>query len=254
MKQILLISLLFFGALLNAQVGINTATPVNRLDINGDLNVRKEIRIGASAATKGSSGPKGTLFHNNANLNVNDWKDVKVADGMGSMSLFSMTTVFDKVGARFSGDNGSTSPYAEDLDYNTNWTVLTGTVSKFSITNAINKVTFTFQTTAQKTINPNSNTTNANASISFACGIFVDDKLKAVRTDVVLGGDGTNKIFNLNATLTNLPQKKDYNVKAACVKRNLNSGTLGIGRAVNTTFLNADMSQSVLTTSVLQPF
>lgn len=247
MKQILLINLLFFGVLLNAQVGINTATPVNRLDINGDLNVGKEIRIGASAATKGSSGPKGTLFHNNANLNVNDWKDVKVADGMGSMSLFSMTTVFDKVGARFSGNNGSTSPYAEDLDYNTNWTVLTGTVSKFSITNAVNKVTFTFQTTAQKT-------DNTNASISFACGIFVDNKLKAVRTDVVLGGDGTNKIFNLNATLTNLPQKKDYSVKAACVKRNLNSGTLGIGRAVNTTFLNEDMSQSVLTISVLQPF
>lgn len=252
MKQILLISLLFFGALINAQVGINTATPVNRLDINGDLNVGKEIRIGASASTKGSSGPKGTLFHNNANLNVNDWKDVKVADGMGSMSLFSMTTVFDKVGARFSGDNGSTAPYAENLDYNANWIVLTGTVGKFSITNDSNKVTFTFQTTAQKTVN--GNTTNANASISFACGIFVDDKLKAVRTDVILGGDGTNKIFNLNATLTNLAQKKDYNVKAACVKRNLNSGTLGIGRAVNTTFLNEDMSQSVLTTSVLQPF
>lgn len=250
MKQILLINLLFFGILLNAQVGINTSSPVNTLDINGDLNVRKEIRIGASEASKGSSGPKGTIFHNNANLKVNDWKDVKVADGMGSMSLFSMTTVFDKVGVRFSGDNGSTAPYAENLDYNTNWVALSGTAGVFSITNTTNKVTFTFQTTAQKTVARG----NSNGSISFACGIFVDNKLKAVRTDVILGADGTNKIFNLNATLTNLPPKKDYSVKAACIKRNLNSGILGIGRAVNTQYLNEDMSQSVLTTSVLQPF
>jgi DhnA family fructose-bisphosphate aldolase class Ia len=75
-----------------------------------------------------------------------------------------------------------------------------------------------------------------------------------VRTDVLLGGEGTYKIFNLNATLTNLTPKNNYSVKVACTKRNLNAGTLGIGTAVNTTFLNSEMSQSVLTTSVLQPY
>jgi hypothetical protein len=108
-------------------------------------------------------------------------------------------------------------------------------------------VTFNFQTTAQKT-------GNGNASTSFACGIFVDNKLRAVRTDVIIGGDGTNKIFNLNATLANLTPKNNYTVKAACTKRNINSNTLGIGRAVNTTYLNSDMSESVLTLSVLQPY
>lgn len=251
MKKIFLLNLLVLGFLLNAQIGIKTATPVNTLDINGDLNVNKDIRVGGSDAAKGSSGVIQTIFHNNSALTVNDWKSIKIADGQGSMSLFSMNTVSDKTGASFSGNNGSTSPYPEDLTITSNWVVLPGAVDVFSITNAENKVVFTFQTTAQKTVNGNS---NANASISFACGIFVDDKLKAVRTDVVLGGNGTNKIFNLNATLSNLALKSNYTVKAACIKRNLNSGVLGIGRAVNTTFLNADMSQSVLTTSVLQPY
>lgn len=252
MKKLLLINLFFLAIFANAQVGINTATPVNTLDINGDLNIRKEIRIGASSATKGTAGAKGTIFHNNASLNVNDWKNVKVADGMGSMSLFSMNSTFDKIGAGFTGNNGAISPYPENMDITANWTVLTGTITTFSVTNTTNKVTFTFQTTAQKTVN--ANTPNANASMSFGCGIFVDDKLKAVRTDVLLGADGTNKIFNLNATLTNMDIKNGYTVKVACTKRNLNGGTIGIGRAVNTEFLNSDMSQSALTTSVLQPF
>lgn len=116
-----------------------------------------------------------------------------------------------------------------------------------TLTNTVNKVVFTFQTTAQKT-------NNTTASSGFACGIFVDDLLRAVRTDVLIGTEGSYKIFNLNATLTNIPIKNNYSVKAACTKRNLNSGTLGIGTAVNDNFLNAAMSQSVLTTSVLQPF
>ncbi len=240
-------SSLLLTALCSAQVGINTDTPVNMLDVNGDLNVRKELRTGGTDLVKGSAGEAGTIFHNDSDLMTNDWKNIKVADGLSSMSLFSMNTVEDKGGATFSGSNGSTSPYAVDMTLNSSWTVLPGAVDTFSITNATNKVTFTFQTTAQKTA-------NGNSSISFACGIFVDNRLKAVRTDVLLGGDGTNKIFNLNATLTNLTPKNNYSVKAACTKRNLNSGTLGIGKAVNTTYLNADMSQSVLSTSVLQPY
>ncbi|MBT2621778.1 MULTISPECIES: hypothetical protein [Chryseobacterium] len=247
MKKIFLVTLLLAIGLSNAQVGINTTTPVNTLDINGDLNVNKELRTGGTDAVKGSAGNAGEIFHNNSDLLSNDWKSIKIADGQGSMALFSINTVSDKVGATFSGANGSTAPYTENVALDATWTVLAGAVDTFSITNATNKVVFTFQTTTQKT-------TNANASISYACGIFVDNALKAVRTDVLVGGDGTNKIFNLNATLTNLTPKNNYSVKAACTKRNLNAGTLGTGKAVNTAFLNDDMAQSVLTTQVLQPY
>ncbi len=247
MKKLLLITNLLITFLYNAQVGVNTTTPVNMLDINGDLNAGKELRTGGTNTVKGSAGAAGTIFHNNSSLTVNDWKSIKVANGLTSMSLYQMSTLEDKTGVSFSGNDGSTLPYDEGATITSSWSVLSGTQGTFSITNATNKVTFNFQTTAQKT-------GNGNASTSFACGIFVDNKLRAVRTDVIIGGDGTNKIFNLNATLANLTPKNNYTVKAACTKRNINSNTLGIGKAVNSTYLNSDMSESVLTLSVLQPY
>lgn len=247
MKKIIIIKSLLFAVVANAQVGVNTPNPSTMLDINGDVNVRKEIRTGGTNLLKGSAGSAGTIFHNNSEMNANDWKSIKIADGQGSMSVFSLNTVSDQTGATFSSPNGATTPYTEGTAINNTWTVLPGTVDTFSITNAVNKVVFTFQTTAQKT-------GNTNASSGFACGIFVDNNLRAVRTDVLIGSEGSYKIFNLNATLTNLTPKNNYNVSVACTKRNLNSGTLGIGTAVNTQFLNNEMSQSVLTTSVLQPY
>ncbi|PIF43455.1 hypothetical protein CLU96_0363 [Chryseobacterium sp. 52] len=247
MRKIIIIKSLLLAAFANAQVGINTPSPVNMLDVNGDVNVRKEIRTGGTNLLKGSAGSAGTILHNNSELNVNDWKSIKIADGQGSMSVFSLNTVEDQTGATFTSPNGVVTPYSEGMDITNAWTVLAGTNDTFSITNGINKVVFTFQTTAQKT-------GNANSSSGFACGIFVDNKLRAVRTDVLIGSEGSYKIFNLNATLTNLTPKNNYMVKVACTKRNLNSGTLGMGKAVNTDYLNSEMSQSVLTTSVLQPY
>lgn len=255
MQKIFIILLFVFSAYANAQVGIKIANPVGALDINGDLNIRGSLRTGGTNSIKGNPGVAGTIFHNNSALPENDWKEIKIADGQGSMSMFFINTRSDQNGAVFEGTSGSTNPYAENLILDTNvWTVLEGTQDTFSVSNNMNKIVFTFQTVAQKT-------GNGNGSISFACGIFVDDKLdnnkfklKAVRTDVVLGTDGSYKIFNLNATLINIPPNNNYSVKAACTKRNLNSGKLGIGIPVNDDFLNKTMAQSILTTSVLQSY
>lgn len=244
MKKIFFVQFLLLIGFVNAQVGINTANPVNTLDINGDLNVRKELRTGGTDLLKGSAGMPGDIFHNNSEMVANDWKNIKIADGQGSMSVFSINTVADQTGVTFSGSNGQSVPYYEGNSIS-GWSVLPGSSDTFSITNANNKVTFSFQTTVQKT--------GAN-SASFACGVFVDDRLRAVRTDVLLGETGAYKIFNLNATLANLTPKNKYTVKVACIKRALTGSTLGIGRAVDTNYLNSDMSQSVLTTSVLQPY
>lgn len=244
MKKIFFVQFLLLIGFTSAQVGINTAKPVNMLDINGDVNVRKELRTGGTSVLKGSAGVAGDIFHNNSDMPANDWKAVKIADTQGSMSLFSINTVADKTGVSFSGGNGQAVPYDEGASIN-GWSVIPSTSDVFSITNNSNKVTFSFQTTVQKT---------GTSSTSFACGVFVDNALKAVRTDVLLGESGAYKIFNLNATLENLQPKNQYQVKVACIKRTIGSATLGVGRAVNTTFLNSDMAQSVLTTSVLQPY
>ncbi|NML58052.1 hypothetical protein [Chryseobacterium cheonjiense] len=247
MRKIFTIVLSVISICSCAQVGINIANPVGTLDVNGDLNIRKEFRIGGTNTVKGDAGAVGTIFHNSSDLSVNDWKNIKVADGQGSMSIFYISTLTDQTGATFSGSNGSTTPYVENSVINNTWTVLSGTQDTFSISKPTNKVVFTFQTTAQKT-------GNGNSSSGFACGIFLDDVLKAVRTDVIIGTDGSYKIFNLNATLTDVVPKNNYSVKVACTKRNLNSGTLGIGIPSNTTYLNNAMAQSVFTTSVLQPY
>jgi len=245
MKKILFVTSLLFTVAATAQVGINTPNPTNMLDVNGDLNVGKELRTGGTDVLRGSAGTAGDIFHNNADLATNDWKAIKIADGQGSMSVFSINTVADKTGVTFVSPNGATTPYNDGDALAGNWTVLPGTVDTFSVTNMVNKATFSFQTTVQKT---------GTGSASFACGIFVNDKLRAVRTDVLLGDSGAYKIFNLNATLTNLTPQNQYSVKVACIKRALSGTTLGIGRAVDANYLNSDMSQSVLTTSILQPY
>ncbi|SEH34813.1 hypothetical protein [Chryseobacterium culicis] len=245
MKKILFAATIFLTVIVNAQVGINTPTPTNMLDVNGDISIRKELRTAGTDVLKGSAGSAGDILHNNTDLNVNDWKAIKIADGMGSMSVFSINTVADKTGVIFTGSNGSTNPYSDGAALTSDWSVLTGTIDSFSVTSQTNKATFSFQTTIQKT---------GASSASFACGVFVDDELRAVRTDVLLGDAGAYKIFNLNATLTNLMPKNDYKVKVACTKRAISGSTVGVGTAVNTTFLNSDMSQSVLTTSILQPY
>lgn len=245
MKKILFVTSLLLAVAVTAQVGINTPNPTNMLDVNGDLNVGKELRTGGTDVLRGSAGAAGDIFHNNADLATNDWKAIKIADGQGSMSVFSINTVADKTGVTFIAPNGATTPYSDGDALTGNWTVLPGAVDTFSVTNMVNKATFSFQTTVQKT---------GTNSASFACGIFIDDKLRAVRTDVLLGDSGAYKIFNLNATLANLTPKNQYSVKVACIKRAISGTNLGIGKAVDATYLNSDMSQSVLTTSILQPY
>lgn len=246
MKKIFFIQFLLIIGLVQAQVGINTPNPVNTLDVNGDINIRKELRTNGTDVLKGSAGNTGEIFHNNTSMTANDWKSIKIADGQGSMSLFSMNTVADQTGVLFTS-SGDPIPYNNNDNLQGNWTVLPQATDVFSVTNGNNKVTFSFQTIAQKIL-------NGAASASFACGVFVDNKLKAVRTDVLLGDSGAYKIFNLNATLENLPPKNQYSVKVACINRTLNDTNLGIGRVVDTSSLTGDMAQSVLTTSVLQPY
>lgn len=245
MKKIFFIPFLLIIGLCKAQVGINTTNPVNKLDVNGDISIRKELRTAGTDLLKGSAGDAGEIFHNNSAMAANDWKSIKIADGQGSMSLFSINTVADQTGIAFYS-SGDAVPYYENDNLEGNWMVIPKAIDTFSVTSDVNKVTFSFQTIAQKINNA--------SSASFACGVFVDNKLKAVRTDVLQGDSGAYKIFNLNATLENLSRKNQYSVKVACINRTLNSTTLGIGRAVDAASLTNDMAQSVLTTSVLQPY
>ena len=59
MKKILFVTSFLLAVTTNAQVGINTPNPTNMLDVNGDLNIRKELRTGGTDVLKGSAGAAG---------------------------------------------------------------------------------------------------------------------------------------------------------------------------------------------------
>lgn len=254
--------------LFNAQVGINTRTPKKMLDINGDFNIRKELRTGGTDTDLGSAGAAGQFFKiTTTSSQVTDsWQTLKIANGTGSLSLFYLNTVKDTDGIDFN-QNGSTGIYSLNQAIATsaaagkeNWAYIPNANDTFIVTKSDNqsKAILSFQTVAQVTA-----TAAVTApSASFACGIYVSkDKgayqLKAVRNDVVSGVSGTYKIYNLNVTLDNLAAGT-YVVKAACANRNLGTQagatTLGIGKTLDTSTLSKDMTQTTLTTSLLQTY
>lgn len=256
MQKISIIVMMLMLTLFNAQVGINTASPEKMLDINGSLNVRKEVRNAGTSTQKGNAGTAGQLFklQNTSGVVVDSWKTTQIANGTGSLSLFYLNTVNDKTGINYSASGTAGVYLLNALD--TSSVPIDGAVDSFNVTKTDNKskAVLSFQTTVQIS------TTSGAGQASFACGIFLkkdaeDFKLRAVRNDVINGNTGALKIYNINATLDGL-QAGSYKVKVACYNRTL-SGTgikLGIGQAVDTAFLNADMAQSTLTTSVLQSY
>ncbi|MFY1046765.1 hypothetical protein [Chryseobacterium sp. GP-SGM7] len=266
MKNIFIVIILFAG-FAQAQVGVNTSTPAKMLDVNGTLNVRKEIRTGGTSTVVGSAGNAGQLFGFNS-ISSDTWKTVQIADGTGSLSLFYLNTVKDVTGLQFT-QTGSTGIYSLDSGFTSstnvgdlNWQYITNAHDSFVVTKTDNlsKAVLSFQTTVQ--IARPAGLTWTTSSASFACGIFVEKdgvagKLKAVRNDVVRGIPGTYKVYNLNVTLDALAAGS-YVVRAACANRQLNSGatlvTLGVGKPVDTSNLNVDMAQTTLTTSLLQTY
>lgn len=242
----------------HSQVGINTENPTRILDINGDLNLRKELRIGGTDIVAGEAGTKDQLLQIKADTDTkNNWKTYQIANGTGSLSLYYLNTTKDDTGILFN-TTGSTAPYKMD-DNATDWIFLTKNKDNFVVTDGTSssKVTLSFQTTVQ--INRTSGT---GTSASFACGVFLkkgteEYKLKAVRSDVVRGVPGSYKIFNLNVTLDKLAQGS-YEVQAACRNRNLGVGNtlvnLGIGQPTDPAKLNQAMANSTMTTTLLHPY
>ncbi|CAD7809504.1 hypothetical protein CHRY9390_02020 [Chryseobacterium aquaeductus] len=267
MRNIYIILLSFSLISVKGQVGINTTTPQKTLDVNGTLYVRQEIRTGGTSVVTGAPGAAGQLFGVQDGLS-DTWKTVQIADGTGSLSLFYLNTTKDITGIQFI-QTGTTGSYNLNSAFTTspatpNWVYMEGTTDNFNVTknDNLSKAVLSFQTTVQITRGAGQNWTTGSAS--YACGIFLSRnsgqfELKAVRNDVVKGVAGTYKIFNLNVTLDAL-QLGSYQVKAACTNRNLGTSgagtltTLGIGRAVDATTLNSNMSQSIMTTSVLQTY
>ncbi|WP_413533976.1 hypothetical protein [Empedobacter brevis] len=236
MKNKIFIFLVSISSTLFSQIGIGTEKPHTSLDINGTTNVSKEIRFNGSDVKIGSAGKQGDLISGNG-LNNNYWKNFDLPEGFLDGMVLSGSYVNSTYnGVSFPGTADSSLPvgYSKNQSMGSHWKELSDLNQKIKIEKSVNLVTISIQTLIQ--------TNNQNGS--FACGIYVDDKLNFVRLGTVNEGAGNYKILNLNASLPNMGLG-EHTIKFACVERTIPTGTtLNIGMPVNTNNLNEEMAKT----------
>lgn len=256
-KQILIFSIaLVAGSLYTkaqtGNVGISTTKPRTNLDVNGTMNVKNDIKLGGTDAAAGGSGTLGDLISANGNNNP-QWKNFDLPQGYGnSMILSAMYLNSSETGVALVGETTTGSPYSvpynedQNMTTPTQWQEITGVAQTFTITKITSSTAISVQTVAQ------SNTANGT---SFGCGIFIDDKLKFVRTGTISGAAGSYRTLNLNTSLPNL-SVGNHTLKFACVKRNISNPIyiVSVGQpSQGQTNLNNKMAATSATIKVFEP-
>lgn len=245
MKNKIFIFLVAISPNLFSQIGVGTTKPHTDLDINGTTNVSKEIRLNGTDAKIGAAGKQGDLISGNA-LNNNFWKNFDLPEGfLEGMVLTGSYVNSTFNGVSFPGTNNSGTlavPYTKGQAIASHWKELSDLNQKIKIAKSVNLVTVSVQTLVQ--------TSNQNSS--FACGIYLDDKLDFVRLGTVNTGVGNYRTLNLNATLLNM-DLGEHTIKFACAERNIPTGTtLNIGKPIITTNLNNEMAKTSSVILVLE--
>lgn len=237
---------LFFCITINAQVGINTTTPQSTLDVNGDITLRNELRVGGTKTVDGNPGTANQILVSQGDNVTPQWKTSKL--GFFEQDEYRITesnATFDEVGIDFGntsvGDGVATSAFGQSISStNPVWTEIPLLASGFNIKNTFNRTNFLFQTGLEMS---NVGTT-AGAFVRFTCGIFIDDQLRAIRADQINGinnkGAKNQSIFTLSYTVNNLAAGP-HTVKVAC--RRIASSTTGYHFAIGRT--TTDGTQTV---------
>lgn len=226
---------------MHAQVGVNTEHPQTELDVNGDLTLRKELRVGGTSSIAGNPGEYGQVLFSQDDSHKPIWKFVNVPFlEEGQIQLKYSYAVQDQVGIQFptgAGDADDLSELGESL--NTTWTQIPGLETNIEVKRPINKVSVFLQSGVEMP-----NTYNAeNGSryfVRYACGVFMNNKLIAVRGDQINGVNNKNaknqEVYTLSYVLSDL-EIGNYNLKVGCRKiRTSTNGNyaLAIGRTLST--------------------
>ncbi|SEM57872.1 hypothetical protein SAMN05421856_104288 [Chryseobacterium taichungense] len=222
---------LFAGVLLfiqtNAQVGIKTASPNATLDVNGATTLRKELRVGGTSTQVGNSGLNGQVLVSQGEGLPPAWKSLNVPlVETGQYKLTNSYLFSDQNGITTftnSGDGIYKSNVGDDIsDTNTGkWIKLGAVANAIEIKNGNNRITYQFQTGVE--MRAPVSTTSEN--ITFACGVFRNGKLVAVRPDKISSNNNSGKnglqdyIFTLNYTEQDVPVGT-HQIEVACRKIN----------------------------------
>lgn len=229
----------------SAQVGIGTDKPKSMLDVNGKTTLRKELRVGGSSTQVGDAGLNGQVLVSQGENKPPVWKSLNVSfmeegqykliNSYLSSDQTGVTNLSDGVG----GDNVYTNSVGDDITDASKgkWTTITGLDNTFTIKNGKNRLTYQFQTGIE--MRAPVSTTSQN--VRFACGVFRNSKLVAVRPDRIESNNNAGKsglqdyIFTLNYTELDVPVGI-HKIEIGCRKiTSSNSGSqFTIGRNVQT--------------------
>lgn len=249
----ILFSLLFSLMCYSQSIGINTETPLARLDVQGNMSVRNLIRVGGTDAVTGNVGTSGTVLVSQGAGLPPVWKLIR----RPNFSPFRYT-IFNTAGAESQAgvDLPGTSLGGNEV-HSENQTLasylnsgvgqeITGLATTFQVDVASNNiVVLSFETIAQ------SASSTANNAVDFSCGIFVDDQMKGLRIYTLsqTGSGSPFYTYDLVATATGL-SAGNHTAKVACKRRaNINyTGAFSVGKAAPAvTNLNNFMAKSSLT-------
>lgn len=226
-------------------MAVNTEKPQTALDVNGDINIKGKIYTEGTDLALGNPGTKNEALTSQGPDQPVTWKEIKIPKGYeGGLYLTTLNVLSDKTGLNLEEKGAGT--YLEEESLSGNWVEIPSLRNNFTVSKPNNKVHIILQTTAQ---------INFEGTGSFACGIFIDNKLAGTRVDVVRGPAGSYNVFNLNSSIEN-KSTGVHSMKVACRARTFVGGTsssrLSIGAPNDITQLGSDMAQSTLNVYVLE--
>lgn len=248
-------SILLLGNIAFSQVGIDTETPQTTLDINGNLQLRSELKINGNDITEGNPGISGQALVSQGENQPLAWKDILVPFiDVDQHQLTHSYSEIDNIGISFPVGNGDGIHISEiDDPLNSNWTVIEGLNSNITIENPDNKISLIFQSgveLSQSLIKHNS---------KYMCGAFFNGKLKAMRPNQIdsIGGKPKNQsMITLSYNIFDL-EPGNYAVQIACRKISSSSSNLrlAIGRpaeGLGSVQSNNFSMQSILKIDILE--
>ncbi|WPO89248.1 hypothetical protein [Chryseobacterium sp. HR92] len=242
---------------LSGQVGINTNKPKSMLDVNGDMVIRDKIYVGGTDAVKGNPGVPKQVFTSQGDHHPPIWKTPNIPEVKDFNYYLIYNNVFeDETGVLLWQKTSSLLP--EDY-LMTNlpagyWKSIAGLSGKvFKVSSTQNKAYFTFETVAHLRADED----GVFPATDFACGIFVDKKLKGIRTATVRQVKLTFPFTTVTMLIvTEGLAKGNHVVDVLCSRsRDFNNAgfyDLAIGRTVDNINLNDFMARSTLKVEVFE--
>ncbi|KFF13990.1 hypothetical protein IW15_00630 [Chryseobacterium soli] len=249
----------------NAQVGIGTSSPNSTLDVNGKTTLRKELRVGGTSTSAGNAGLNGQVLVSQGEGLPPVWKSLNLSFmEEGQYKLINSYLSSDQVGittlsSNVAGDTIYKNNVGDDITDTSKgkWVEIPGLENNFTIKNGKNRLTYQFQTGVEM----KAPVATTSQNIGFACGVFRNGKLVAVRPDKIASNNNTDKegiqdyIFTLSYTEQNVPVGAQK-VKLACRKIDTSNvlSQFAIGRNVSNTntVSNAFTLESVMKIDVIE--